>query len=291
MINIVAVLIACHNRKEKTIGCIQSLFESKNNCSSTFELDVYLTDNGSVDGTASEVKKLFPAVNVLIKSDTMFWAGGMRNSWNEALRTRSYDAFLLLNDDVLMDRTCFDILFKAHEYSIKKYGFGSIYIGSIRDKDTLEYEYGGRLLLNKWTQVTKKVIPDGNFNECQLGNANIMLVDKKVVERIGILDDHYVHAKADYDYTLRALESKFPILVCSDYCGYCIRDHSPTNLKKMDLKERIRYLKNPKGTELKGYMYYMWRFFPLRAPFVYCSLWLKTLIPGTERIINKIMGR
>ena len=287
----VAVLLTCHNRKDKTISCLRTLFESKQACSVSFEMDVYLTDDGSTDGTSSEIKKQFPLVNILNGNGSLYWAGGMRNSWKEALVKKNYDGFLLLNDDIILDLNCFDELFKTHELSINKYGTGSIYIGSLRDHDTLKHSYGGRLLLNKWTFSTRSIIPDGSIKECQLGNGNFMFVHKKVVEVIGIFSDKYIHAKADHDYTLRASEKNFPILVCSNYCGFCSDDHSSPNPEKMSLKERIDYLKSPKGIELSGYMYFMWRFFPLRAPIVYGSLWLKTLFPGLTKIINRLMSR
>ncbi|MBN1186526.1 MAG: glycosyltransferase family 2 protein [Bacteroidales bacterium] len=291
MINSIAVLLTCHNRKEKTIACITQLNESKSVCSIAFEMDVYLTDDGSTDGTSDELKKLFPAVNILYGNGSLFWAGGMRNSWKAALQKREYDAFFLLNDDTIIERTCFDELFKTHEYSIKVYGKGGIYIGSVKDQFTQEHSYGGNILINKWKFSAKKVLPDGNIKECDLGCSNIMLVHYKVVDTIGIFSEKYIHAKADFDYTLRAQEKKFPILVCPNYCGYCTNDTPNVNLKKMNLRQRIQYLKDPKGVELSGYMYFIRRFFPFRAPFVYCSLWLKTLIPSSAALIDKLMNR
>jgi len=291
MINIVAVLLTCHNRKDKTIECLRHLSESKNACNYKFKMDVYLTDDGSTDNTSSEIRRRFPDVNILKGNGNLFWAGGMRNSWNEAMKNTSYDAFLLLNDDTLMESTCFDELFKAHDYSLKRYRTGSIYIGSVMDQITMAHTYGGNLLLNKWTFKLKKVLPDGNIQECHIGNGNIMFIHKKVVETIGIFSKKYIHAIADYDYTLKAYEKKIPILVCANYCGQCTIDHPAPNFKKMNLKERIHYLKMPKGFELSGYMYFMWRFFPFRAPFVYCSLWLKTLFPPIAAIIDRMLNR
>jgi GT2 family glycosyltransferase len=290
-ISTIAVLLTCHNRKEKTLGCLKTLFESKQACPINFEMDVYLTDDGSTDGTSSEIEKQFPSVTIFAGNGSLFWNGGMRNSWKEALRKKDYDGFLLLNDDIIMDKKCFDDLFKTHELSIDKYGTGSIYIGSLRDKDTLEHSYGGRLLLNKWTFSTKNVLPDGSIKECHLGNGNFMFVHRKVVETIGIFSKKYIHAKADYDYSLRAFENNLPILVCPNYCGFCSDDHKLQDLKKMNFKERVNYLKSPKGIELSGYMYFMWKYFPLRAPFVFCALWLKTLIPGISGVIDKLMKR
>lgn len=290
MINSIAVLITCHNRKEKTLACLEHIFRSKRSCPYSFEMDVYLTDDGSTDGTGTEVIKQFPAIKILNGDGNLYWAGGMRKAWKEALKT-NYDGFLLLNDDVLMDESCFEQLVKTHDFSLLHFGSAGIYVGSVRDRITLDHTYGGRMILNRWSFATQEILPDGNVQECHLGNGNIMFVNKIVVEKIGMFCEKYIHGKADYDYSLRAREKGFPLLVCPSYCGYCTSDKILPNLSGMNLKERIIYLKSPKGLELSGYMYFMWRFFPFRAPFVLCSLWLKTFFPKLSIVINKLMRR
>ncbi|MCK5136214.1 MAG: glycosyltransferase family 2 protein [Bacteroidales bacterium] len=285
-INKVAVLLTCHNRKDKTLACLRHLYASKDVCPYPFEMQVYLTDDGSIDGTSYAIEKDFPEIIILPGNGSLFWAGGMRNSWNEAHK-KEYHAFLLLNDDTMVDMSCFDQIFETHEYSIKTYGMAGIYIGSVRNPKTGEFTYGGRNLKNKWTFETQKIFPDGTIEECQLGNANIMFVTHSVVDTLGIFNAKYIHRKADYDYTLRALEQKIPVLVCPEYCGSCIFDYVFPNIKKMNLKERMTYLKSPKGIEFSAYMYFMKRFFPWRAPFVFISLWLKTLLPNVILPPNK----
>ena len=44
--NQIAVLITCHNRKEKTLHCLQNLYKQSITC------DVYLVDDGSIDGSS-----------------------------------------------------------------------------------------------------------------------------------------------------------------------------------------------------------------------------------------------
>lgn len=255
-------------------------------CPSDFRMEVFLTDDGSKDGTGSAVKRKFPSVKVLQGNGSLYWNGGMRNSWNEALTQKIFDGFLLLNDDVEMDLNSFCEILFTHEFSVVRYGKGGIYIGSLRDNKTLEYSYGGRLLSNKLKFTTQKVLPDGSVQECHLGNGNLMFVSKNVVEKIGIFSDKYIHAKADHDYTLRASKNKLPVLVCPHYCGYCNIDHESKDLTKMSLKERVAFLKSPTGIEISGYMYFMWRFFPLRAPFVFCFLLITTLLPAFSRFHN-----
>jgi len=286
----IAVLLTCHNRKEKTLVCLKHLFDSMRVSNSLIEMEIYVTDDGSVDGTSEAISKQFPDIQLLSGDGSLFWSGGMRNSWSEAIKQR-YDGYLLLNDDTLMDSSCMMELFGIHEYSLGKFGKGGIYIGSVVDPRTGEFTYGGRRLINKWTFKTKAVIPDGAISSCELGNANIMFVHSDVSDSLGILNKRYIHGKADYDYTLQAIKRGFPVLVCAEYCGTCTFDFREPDLRTMAFRERLQYLKSPKGVELKGYMYFMWKYFPTRAPFVFISLWLKTLFPHFEGIINRMFGR
>jgi GT2 family glycosyltransferase len=287
----IAILITCFNRKEKTLLCIEYMLMSFNAKKKQIHADVYLTDDGSIDGSTAAIRNKYPEINILKGNGNLFWAGGMRNSWKEALTKNDYDAYMLLNDDTILEETCILNLIKTHEYSIRNFGVPGIYIGSVRDPTTLEFTYGGRLLLNRWTLNMKNIIPNGKIQKCELGNANIMLVHKNVLDIIGIFSEKYIHGKADYDYTMRAVENKIPVLICTDYCGYCKIDNKTPEISKMTLQERIKYLKSPKGIELSGYMYFMKRFFPWRAPLVYISLWLKTILPDMTKTIDFLLFR
>lgn len=286
-ISSIAVLLTCHNRKDQTLDSIRSLYESVNSCPEHVEISVYLTDDGSSDGTGNAVKEMFPDANILQGTGDMYWNGGMRNSWKEALK-KQYDAFLLLNDDTKTDLNCLDELLKTHEYSVTKYGKSGIYVGSTINPETKKFSYGGSLVTNRWSFNIEPVIPDGHIKECHLGNANIMLVTMDVVNTIGILSEKYIHGKADHDYTLRAIEKNIPVLVCADYCGLCRRnERGMMDFSGMNLKQRIQHLRSPKGVEISGYMYFMKRFFPMRVPIVFLSLWIKTLFPVLAKIFDR----
>ena len=94
-IRTIAVLLTCYNRKDKTLACLKQLYDSKFASAIHFEMDVYLTDDGSDDGSGAAIKENFPDVIIISGNGKLFWAGGMRNSWNEALK-KHYDGFLLL---------------------------------------------------------------------------------------------------------------------------------------------------------------------------------------------------
>ena len=96
----VAVLLTCYNRKEKTLACLHSFVEARKPDGYIF--DIYLVDDGSTDGTSDFVMDIFPDVNIIKGAGNLFWAGGMRLAWKTALKRKEYDAFLLLNDDVVL---------------------------------------------------------------------------------------------------------------------------------------------------------------------------------------------
>ena len=94
-----AVLITCHNRKPKTLACLTALFNQEPSPDVT--IDVYLVDDGSTDGTTEEVHQTYPQVKILQGDGSLFWNGGMRKAFAEALK-QDYDYYLWLNDDTVL---------------------------------------------------------------------------------------------------------------------------------------------------------------------------------------------
>jgi GT2 family glycosyltransferase len=289
-IHSIAVVMTCHNRKDMTVACIRSLYDAHKACLFETELSVYLTDDGSTDGTRELIGTEFPRIRILTGSGTLYWAGGMRKAWLEAL-VQDFDAYLLLNDDTTLYLDGLTRLLQTHQHSMAHYGTGGVYIGSVHDPDSGAFTYGGRMLVNKWLFTTLPLIPDESVKECDLGNCNIMLVHCSVVRSIGIFSKRYIHAKADHDYTLSARRKGLPVLVSGYWCGTCRMDHPAPKPDKMNLRKRIHFLMDPKGIEFRGYMHFMWKFFPLRAPFVWISLMIKTIAPQMGHWITVLIKR
>ena len=62
-----AVLLTCHNRKEKTLACLKHLYESEKDCSFELDMEVYVTDDGSDDGTYEAIRDLHPDMATLMR--------------------------------------------------------------------------------------------------------------------------------------------------------------------------------------------------------------------------------
>jgi GT2 family glycosyltransferase len=259
MINI-ATILTCYNRREKTVHCLQNLFEAIDAYNAESEYDeplhteIFLTDDGCTDGTADAVQQVCRGreLHIVKGNGQCFWAGGMRLAWSEAMKQQEkWQYFLLLNDDTFVNKECFKYLLEAHKYSLSTYGKAGIYSGITCDtQDKSIISYGGYVWTNYLLGKHKILTPTGSPQPCDKANSNIMLVHASVVKSQGIFFEGYTHNAADYDYSIHAVKHGFPVLVTSSVCGTCDYDHFSEEEKKsklmnMTLKERKAYFNHP----------------------------------------------
>tara|TARA_R110002096_G_scaffold171571_3_gene344742 strand:- start:241 stop:1125 length:885 start_codon:yes stop_codon:yes gene_type:complete len=274
---LITVLLTSHNRKLKTYSCLEAL----SNCTleEGFDLNIFLVDDGSTDGTTEYLQGKFKNLQIIQGTGDLFWAGGMRAAWKFANEhEKNTDYFLLLNDDTIVFKDTITRLLRDLK-SVENPK--SIIVGPTSDPDTKKISYGGHQLLNRLTFKSKMLIPNNEFPlQCELGNANIMLVPKEVYEEIGSLTENYTHGIADFDYTLKALKKGIKTYISSSYCGYCTNDHGVNWLPQdSNLKERIAYLYSPTGLSYKEYIQFVKVHFPFHLPQAFLLLWGKTLFP------------
>ncbi|HSI77684.1 MAG TPA: glycosyltransferase [Lunatimonas sp.] len=275
----IAILIASYNRKIKTITCINQIL-NQDFCND-FRIEIFLTDDASNDGTFDSVKTLFPQVHLFMGTGSLFWAGGMRNSWRKAIEHElEFDYYLLINDDTFLYKDSILKLINQSKSFFNLNNKHAVVIGTTINPDTGKITYGGRKLYSKFRPSGYLINDSELCLECDLGEANIMLVHTSIVAQIGILSDSYTHGIADYDYSLTAKKNGFKVIVAPGIFGTCLDDHGK-NWKSADtsLKERISFLYSPKGLAYKEYLLYIKKHFPFHIPEAIFKLWLKTLFP------------
>ncbi|MEB2777658.1 glycosyltransferase [Algoriphagus sp. D3-2-R+10] len=275
----IAVLLTCFNRKEKTLKCLENLYSQSS--LENYEMQVFLTDDNSKDGTGIAVQERFLEVSVLYGNGTLFWAGGMRNSWRAALATGvDFDFFLLLNDDTQIFSDTLEKLIKSNQKMKLANQISNITIGTTTDFTDGKFTYGGFKLYSP--HKLKHILVNSVSHEldCDFGCANIMLVPSEITSSIGILNEKYIHGIADFDYTLMAKKAGFDVWVAPGVLGNCNYDQV-RNWKSMDskLSERIEFLYSPKGLQYKEYMFFLKTHFPREVPSMFLKFWVKTLFP------------
>ncbi len=291
----IAVILTCFNRKEKTLACLNNLF-----CAQPHDvvLSVYLTDDGCTDGTADAIRDKFSSqdIHILQGNGSLYWAGGMCFAWKEALKERErWDFYLLLNDDTYVMDNLFVELFAAHQYAIDKYGTPGIYSGITCDiHDSKTITYGGAVYLNASRSKFVELKPIGIPQMTDKTNANILLVSREVVNKVGIFFEGYIHSGSDYDYGLMVRKAGFPALVTPHICGRCEFDHISDaeicqQFMRMSLKERCKYLENPLHRE-HDYLLFVRRHNPKKYPITWMLHKIRCYFPSLYMYINKIRG-
>lgn len=211
----IAVLMACYNRVQTTMQCLQFLFESE--LPPEFALEVFLVDDNSPDETGKIVKLKYPYINVIRGQGDLFWAKGMRLAWEYANRKREFDYFLWLNDDTMLFKHALLELLevnKIHQMKNKlNISFG--FCCSPLNKNLTTYG-----ALNNRIQLK----PNGSIQVGNLINGNLVLVPCEVFARIGNISDLYTHGIADYDYSLRATNQGIDCISSRIFVAECSRN-------------------------------------------------------------------
>lgn len=281
----IAILITCYNRKDKTLKCLSEIYANYNK--NLYSFEIFIVDGGSSDNTPSFIKEKFPEVHLKI-CNGLFWAEGMREAWKLSETYGIFDYFLLLNDDTNLYPIAIDELIKADKYSLETKGKSGIYVGSTCDPETKKYTYGG-IKLKQWGKRAGTIlVPNGTYQQCDLANANILMISRTVYNVLGSFSNEYTHGIADFDYSLSAVKAGFPVWVLPFYCGECQNDHGPSWLPQgSTLKQRIKYLYSPKGLAYKQQLHYIRKFFPSEYNEMKIKLWLKTLFPFIWTYLKK----
>lgn len=205
-----AVIIVNYNVKYFLEQAIKSVLQS----SCDFEYEVYVVDNNSADGSVEMVRSRFPEVKLIANKDNT----GFSKANNQAIRDTKAEFVLLLNPDTIIqeDTLCKVVKFmdahpeagalgvtmidgKGHFLPESKRGFPSPEVAffkmsglsSIFPKSKLfgRYHLG---FLDK--EKTHKVdVLSGAF----------MLLRKKVLDQIGLLDEDYFMYGEDIDMSYR----------------------------------------------------------------------------------------
>ncbi|MEM2971945.1 MAG: glycosyltransferase family 2 protein [Candidatus Bathyarchaeia archaeon] len=201
----VAVLVINYNGKHYLRECFESL---KNQTYSDY--DVYVIDNGSVDGSVEYVKMHFPWVKIIAFRENL----GFAKAYNEAIKVVDADFVALLNNDTRVDKKWLQELVSAIL------------------SDNLITAVGSKILLYDNPQLLNhagaKITPAGGGFDIGLYQRNhekydkkrevgavcgaAMLVRKNLFMKIGGFDENFFAYFEDVDFCWRALLYGFKIL-------------------------------------------------------------------------------
>lgn len=252
----IAILLTCFNRKEKTVACLKNIFGQKS--IEETAVKVFLVDDGSTDGTGDAVRSQFPQVQVIQGSGSLFWNGGMRVAYGEALQAK-FDYYLWINDDTMIFEDTLSLALGTAE-RLKGDGVESfILTGSTKDAQTGETTYGG-LKIKKGIHPFKfdLIEPDTELISCDTVHGNFTLISASAADHLGNIDPNYTHAFGDFDYGFRAVKASIPCFLLPGYIGTCSENSLDGTWqdKSLSFKERLKRRHSFKGVPFRNWSYF-----------------------------------
>ena len=274
----IAVLMACHNRHEKTLACLAAL--AGNRLPVDQQIHIILADDGSADGTGQAVAAAHPDVEIITGDGTWFWNGGMHRAFERGLGGH-YDAYLWLNDDTILYPDTLSKLLETARQVKASHGADCIVVGSTQDADTRQLTYGGVIRTAWWRPLTFKMVEPGDQPiVCESMWGNCVLIPAPIARAIGNLEPRFQHSMGDVDYGLRARKAGFGIYVMAGFAGTCSMNSPRGSFEDMrvPLLQRLKKIAHPKGMPIDSwriltrrhagplwFLYWLWPYFKVIA--------------------------
>ena len=241
----IAVLMTCHNRREKTLAALDSLHNQQKLPEGTV-ISVHLVDAASSDGTAHAVAERFPDVDVTEVGPEVYWGAGMRlaDQRSRLAMAPDWQHQMWLNDDVELAEDAVAALLETAERA----GGGAIVVGPVRSSDGAHTTYSGRRRSRpRWHpqwHAFDLVEPTGHLESCDTLNGNVVLVPREVSDRLGAIDRRFKHSMGDFDYGLRARRAGIPVYLAARHVGTCDANPMGTGSREsgIGVREALRRL-------------------------------------------------
>ena len=204
------IIIPVHNRLNATRECLEAL-----RCQTYKRFEIVLIDDGSTDGTADHVKNKYPEVTVLGGDGNLWWTGATNLGVRHALEyCRDDDYILTLNNDTVLPSGYLETMMSLAKSAPRTL------IGSIaRDYNHPDIVIDEGLRINwysakfsKMKVLTEKGVD--SFYSVSVLPGRGTLIPISVFRKIGLYDaENFPHYGADYDFSLRADEIGYRLLL------------------------------------------------------------------------------
>ena len=252
----VTAVLACHNRRAKTLACLASLMRQEGD----YDLRIVLFDDGSTDGTTEAVREAHPDATILSGDGTAFWAGGMRAAFAEA-RACPSDFTLWLNDDVVLASHALRTLVATAAERERGGDRLALVGGAVADPVTGRTTYAGigRLHPGRPLRFTSVPPHPTQSRACDTLVGNVVLVPRRTAAAVGGIAAAYRHTLGDLDYGLRVTAASGWVGLAPGHLGTCARDTGGSGRwfdPALPLTRRWRLLRHPLGFPLRPWLHF-----------------------------------
>lgn len=237
-----SIIIVNYNVQFFLENCLHSVFKALKN----LDAEVIVVDNNSVDGSVSMVKDKFPNVKLIENQENL----GFSKANNQAIRLAKGELVLLLNPDTVVEENTFDVCCNFFD---KQEDVGGLGLKMLDGKGNFLPEskrglptpsvafykiFGLSTLFPKSARFSKyhlgHLSKDEN-HEVEILSGAYMMIRKKVLDKIGLLDESFFMYGEDIDLSYRITQA--------GYKNYYLADTSIIHYKgESTKKSSINYV-------------------------------------------------
>lgn len=200
-----SVIIVNYNTKDLTLKCIKSVLAQKTD----LKVDLVVVDNGSTDGAASQIKRQFPKVKLVVSETNLGFTGGN----NLGIKRVVAKFYMLLNSDAFItDGSLDEFVRYAQDSNLGVVGC------KVLNPDGSFQASGGRLPtlsqvllwlsgiddLLKTASYQMRRIKDFETGKIGWISGTVMLISDETIKKVGLLDTKLFMYGEDVEYCFRA---------------------------------------------------------------------------------------
>lgn len=215
---VLSIVIVNYNVKYFLEQCLESVYGSdcvlQEGDDRRMELDVWVVDNDSVDGSVEMVREKFPQVHLIANTDNV----GFAKANNQALRQAKGDIMLLLNPDTVVEH---DTLRKCVDFYTTHPDCGGLAVKMINGEGTYLkeskrgfptpatsfYKISGLIRLfphsRRFAAYYMGHLSDDETNKVDILPGAFLMICREALEKVGLLDESYFMYGEDIDFSWR----------------------------------------------------------------------------------------
>lgn len=204
----VSIVILNWNNAPDTLQCLASVGEL---CYDNY--DVIVVDNGSIDGSVATIRHHHPSVTILENGENLGYAEGNNIGIRHALEARA-DYVFILNDDAQVGPETLSALVAAATAHPNAGLLGP----KVYHRENPQFIQSAGGMFNKyWESCYRGMdqVDNEQFDEpvdVDFVCGCAVLVNRQVIERIGLLDPRFFLYREDIDWCYRATKAGFRVL-------------------------------------------------------------------------------
>lgn len=206
---LVAIIVVSWNRKDDTVRCLESVFDTvyQNKL-------VILVDNASNDGTIESARKRFPDLEVISNSRNIGY-GPAANKGMQLALSRNAKYIMPLNNDLIVSQ---DFITNAVKIGQNEKSVGAL-VPVIRwmDEPDRIYAAGARTdllfliqLRRQSASYLEEAIKDGLK---EVDASGLFMLTREAILKCGTFDEDFYLYLEDFEYCMRIRESGFRLLL------------------------------------------------------------------------------